>query len=194
VRACVQVQVGSQMLLGRVRSIVLRMLAFSRYAVLDVASEAFLAQPAWPISSPSPGSLAIAATCAVSSGLVSSTVFLFSISIFLSSIHVDPNLSAIHPSDPICTWHHAPDNLHCVRTAPHTAPRTPDLLDDQASHPGRKKTASHLSELVGRSTGDLGDPQGSQLGLEFIELGEEVGLVPTESRWLFVKVDKKGEW
>jgi hypothetical protein len=34
------------MLLGRVRSIVLRMLVFSRYAVLDVASEAFLAQPA----------------------------------------------------------------------------------------------------------------------------------------------------
>jgi hypothetical protein len=121
---------------------------------------------------------------------MSSTVFLFSISISLSSIHVDPNLSAIDPSDPICTLRHAPCTLHCSRTVSHTL----NLLDDQASHPGRKKTASHLSELVGRSTGDLGDPQGSQLGLEFIELGEEVGLVPTESRWLFVKVDKKGEW
>jgi len=126
---------------------------------------------------------------------MSSTVFLFSISISLSSIHVNPNLSAnlsaIHPSDPICTWHHAPDNLHRVRTASHTPTL---LLDNQASHRAGKKTASHLSELVGRSTGDLGDPQGSQLGLEFIELGEEVGLVPAGSRWLFVKEDTKGEW
>ena len=82
-----------------------------------------------------------------------------------------------------------PHTLHRVRPASHTPAL---LLDDQASHRAGKKTASHLSELVGRSTGDLGDPQGSQLGLEFIELGEEVGLVPAGSRWLFVKVDKKG--
>lgn len=84
--------------------------------------------------------------------------------------------------------------ITCIAFAPHRTPypgppRRPSVSTEQ-----ERKTASHLSELVGRSTGDLGDPQGSQLGLEFIELGEEVGLVPAGSRWLFVKEDKKGEW
>jgi hypothetical protein len=81
--------------------------------------------------------------------------------------------------------------MTCTAFAPHPIPRPSSSTTKHATEQERK-TASHLSELVGRSTGDLGDPQRSQLGLEFIELGEEVGLVPAGSRWLFVKVDKKG--
>ena len=51
------------------------------------------------------------------------------------------------------------------------------LVDDGQDSGDRLSDTVDLSELVGRSTGDLGDPQRSQLGLEFIELGEEVGLV-----------------
>jgi len=50
---------------------------------------------------------------------------------------------------------------------------------------------SHLSQLVGRTSGNLGNPQRSQLRLELIELGEEVGLVPVDCNGRLHTVDGK---
>ncbi len=38
--------------------------------------------------------------------------------------------------------------------------------------------ASHFGQLGSRTTGNLLDPEGEQLGLELVELLEQVGLVP----------------
>ena len=53
----------------------------------------------------------------------------------------------------------------------------------------KRKRFSHLSQLVGGTSGNLGDPQRSQLRLELIELGEEVGLVPVHCNGRLCRVD-----
>lgn len=51
------------------------------------------------------------------------------------------------------------------------------LVDDGQDTGDRLSDDRDPSQLVGASTGNLGDPQRGQLGLELIELGEQVSLV-----------------